>query len=147
MEPALAYLHYVTILLLAACLTVELVLCRPGLGAAQVAVLARIDVLFFAGALGALGTGLARLFWYTKGLAFYLPNPAFHTKMALYVVIAVLSIWPTLRFIRWKRALSQGGPPPAETEVRFVRRIIHIELALLALMPLMAVLMARGTGR
>jgi putative membrane protein len=147
MEATLAYLHYLTILVLAACLTVELVLCRPGLGAAQIGVLARIDGLFFVAALGALATGLARLFWYGKGLAFYLPNPAFHTKMGLYVVIAVLSIRPTLRFLRWKRAVSQGGAPPAEAEVRAVRRIIHIELALLALMPLMAVLMARGIGR
>lgn len=147
MEPALAYLHYLTILLLAACLTVELVLCRPGLGAVQVGVLTRIDGLFFAAALGALATGLARLFWYAKGLNFYLPNPAFHTKMALFVVIAVLSIRPTLRFIRWKRALALEGPPPTDAEVRAVRRIIHIELALLALMPLLAVLMARGIGR
>lgn len=147
MEVTLAYLHYLTILLLAASLTVELVLCRPGLGAAQVGVLTRMDILFFTAALGSLATGLARLFWYAKGLAFYLPNPAFHTKMGLYVVIAVLSIRPTLRFIRWKRALSQGGPPPADAEVRAVRRIIHLELALLALMPLVAVLMARGIGR
>jgi putative membrane protein len=146
-DATLAYLHYLTILVLAACLTVELVLCRPGLGAAQIGVLARIDGLFFVAALGALATGLARLFWYGKGLAFYLPNPAFHTKMGLYVVIAVLSIRPTLRFLRWKRAVSQGGAPPAEAEVRAVRRTIHIELALLALMPLMAVLMARGIGR
>jgi len=147
MEPALAYLHYLTILLLAASLTVELVLCRPGLSAAQVGALARVDVLFFTAALGALATGLVRLFWYAKGLDFYLPNPAFHAKMGLYVVIAVLSIRPTLRFIRWKRALAQGGPPPVDAEVRAMRRIIHIELALLTLMPLLAVLMARGIGR
>jgi putative membrane protein len=147
MEAALAYLHYLAILLLAAALTVELVLCRPGLAPAQVAVLARVDVLFFVAALGALATGLLRLFWYAKGLDFYLPNPAFHAKLGLYVVISVLSIRPTLRFIRWKRQLAQGGPPPLEAEVRAVRRIIHIELTLLSLMPLMAVLMARGIGR
>jgi putative membrane protein len=147
MEVTLAYLHYLTILLLAACLTVELVLCRPGLGATQAGALARIDGLFFLAAMGALATGLARLFWYGKGLDFYLPNPAFLTKMALFVIIAVLSIRPTLRFLRWKRALGQAGAPPAEAEVHAVRRIIHIELALLALMPLMAVLMARGIGR
>ena len=49
--------------------------------------------------------------------------------MGLYVVIAVLSIRPTLRFLRWKRTVDQGGALPAEAEVRAVRRIIHIELA------------------
>jgi putative membrane protein len=146
-EPLLAYLHYLTIMLLAAALTVEMAVCRPGLGPAQVRLLTRIDILFFAAALGALATGLIRLLWYAKGLGFYLPNPAFHVKMTLYVVVALLSIRPTLRFLRWKRVLGQGGPPPADDEVRAVRRLIHLELALLALMPLMAVLMARGLGR
>jgi putative membrane protein len=146
-EALLAYLHYLAIMLIAAALTVELVLCRPGLGAGQARLLARMDVLFFAAALGTLATGLIRIFWYAKGLAFYLPNPAFHAKMALYVVIALISIRPTLRFLRWKRILQQGEPAPADAEVLAVRRLIHLELALLALMPLLAVLMARGLGR
>jgi putative membrane protein len=146
-EALLAYLHYLAIMLIAAALTAELVLCRPGLGAGQARLLACMDVLFFAAALGALATGLIRLFWYAKGLAFYLPNPAFHAKMAFYVVIALISIRPTLRFLRWKRTLQQGGPAPADAEVLAVRRLIHLELALLALMPLLAVLMARGLGR
>src|SRR6266849_6743575 len=36
---------------------------------------------------------------------------------------------------------------PTGDEIASVRRFIHIELGLLALMPLMAVLMARGIGR
>lgn len=66
--------------------------------------------------------------------------------MALYVVIAALSIKPTLTFIRWKRSIDGGGLAPTGAEIGAVRRFIHIELALLALMPLLAVLMARGIG-
>ncbi len=36
---------------------------------------------------------------------------------------------------------------PTGDEIASVQRFIHIELGLLALMPLMAVLMARGIGR
>ncbi len=147
MEPLLAYLHYLAIILIGAFLTAELLLCRPGLGAAQVRLLPRLDVVFFVSALGALATGLLRLFFYAKGLAFYLPNPFFIAKMALYVIIAVLSIYPTLRFVRWRRALAMGGAIPHAAEVAAVRRVLHIELGLFALMPLMAVLMARGIGR
>jgi putative membrane protein len=118
MEPLLAYLH-----------------------------LARLDIVFFVSAIAALATGLLRLFFYAKGLDFYLPNLAFQLKMALYVTIALISIRPTTRFIRWRRAVAAGGPVPAAAEVASVRRLIHVELALLALMPLMAVLMARGIGR
>ena len=76
---------------------------------------------------------------------FYVGNPFFWVKMALYVIIATLSITPTLTFIRWKRSIA--GTAPTGDEIPSVRRFIHIELGLLALMPLMAVLMARGIGR
>jgi putative membrane protein len=146
-EPLVAYLHYLSIVVLAGFLTAELIVCRPGLGPEQVRLLPRLDIVFFAGAILALVTGLLRLFFYAKGIGFYVPNPAFHTKMALYVVIAGISIVPTVRFIRWRRALETGGPPPDHRSVARVRRLIHLELGLLALIPLMAVLMARGVGR
>ena len=144
MEPLLAYLHYLSILLLAGFLTGELLLCRPGLDAAGARRLPKVDVGFFVCALIALATGLARLFL-VKGWGFYTPNPVFWTKMALYVGIALISIRPTLLFIRWGRAAASGVAPPG-VEVATARRCIHIELVLLALMPLMAVLMARGVG-
>ena len=147
MEPLLAYLHYLSVILLRAFLTAELVLCRPPLEPAQVRQLPRLDVVFFGAAILALATGLLRLFFYAKGVAFYLPNLAFITKMLLYVAIAVISIVPTRRFIGWRRALDAGGPGPDATAVARVRRLLHLELGLLALMPLMAVLMARGIGR
>jgi putative membrane protein len=141
MEPLLAYLHYLAILLTASFLTAELLLCRPGLDLAGARRLARVDIVFFGGALVALATGLLRVFLY-KGWAFYAPNPVFWTKMALYVAIALMSIRPTLAFIRW----SRGTTAPPVAEVAGARRAIHAELALLALMPLAAVLMARGIG-
>ncbi|MGH7303166.1 MAG: DUF2214 family protein [Candidatus Rokuibacteriota bacterium] len=145
MEPLIAYLHYLSIILTGGFLVGELVVCRPGLTADQARRLAAIDVVFFASALAALATGLLRLFFYAKGVGFYTDNPVFWAKMALYVIIAVLSIKPTRTFARWKRAA--GGSVPARDEIAGARRIIHIELGLLALMPLMAVLMARGLGR
>jgi putative membrane protein len=146
-EPLLAYLHSLSIMLIAGFLVAELVLCRPGLGPAQARLLGGVDIAFFAAALLALATGVLRLFFYAKGLGFYLPNPFFWTKMALYVAIALISIRPTLAFIRWRRALGRGATGPTEGEVRAARKLIHLELGLLALMPLMAVLMARGLGR
>jgi len=143
----MAYLHYLAIVLLSGFLVAEMVVCRPELGAEQVRLLPRLDIFFFAAALLALATGLLRLFFYAKGVAFYLPNPAFIAKLALYIAIAGLSIKPTLAFIRWRRRLTESGELPAAAEIVSARRMIHVEVALLALMPLMAVLMARGIGR
>ena len=147
MEPLIAYLHYLSIIVLGAFLTAELIVCRAPLGPAQVRQLPRLDIVFFAAALLALITGLLRLFLYAKGVAFYLPNPAFIAKMVLYVAIAAISIVPTRRFIGWRRALDGGGAPPDAAAVSAVRRLLHLELTLFALMPLAAVLMARGIGR
>jgi putative membrane protein len=146
-EPLIAYLHYLSIILLAGFLVGELVMCRAGMTVEQARRLAGIDAVFFAAALAALATGLLRLFFYAKGVGFYAGNPAFWAKMALYVIIALISIRPTRTFLRWKRAAAERGAAPAGDEIAAARRLIHIELGLLALMPLMAVLMARGIGR
>ena len=143
MEPLVAYLHYLSIILTGAFLVAELVMCRAGITSEQARRLAGVDVAFFVSALAALATGLLRLFFYAKGVGFYTGNPVFWAKMALYVIIAALSIKPTRTFTRWKGA----GAAPAVEEIAGARRLIHLELALLALMPLMAVLMARGIGR
>jgi putative membrane protein len=142
-EPLIAYLHYLSIIITGGFLVGELLLCRPGITPDQVRRLPVVDVVFFVSALVALATGLLRLFFYAKGVEFYVANPFFWVKMALYVAIASLSITPTRAFIRWKR----DGGGPSGGEIAGVRRLIHIELVLLALMPLMAVLMARGLGR
>jgi putative membrane protein len=147
MEPLIAYLHYLSIILLAGFLVGELVMCRAGMTTEQARRLAGIDAVFFASALVALATGLLRLFLYAKGVSFYTGNPTFWVKMALYVIIAVISITPTRTFLRWKRTAAERGTAPAGNEIAAARRLIHIELGLLALMPLMAVLMARGIGR
>src|SRR5438093_11940369 len=136
MEPLVAYLHYLAIVLIAGFLVAEMTVCRPSLDAQQVRLLPRLDVVFFGGALLALATGLLRLFYYAKGVASYLPNPFFVVKMALYLTIAILSIKPTTSFLRWRRQLVQSGALPPAAEIAAARRLIHLEVALLALMPL-----------
>jgi len=146
LEPLIAYLHYLSILLTTGFLVGELVMCRPGLTAEQARRLVVIDIVFFATAMGALATGLLRLFFYAKGVSFYTGNPFFWVKMALFVIIASLSIKPTRTFMSWKRTVSAGIGPDGDA-IAGVRRFVHLELGLLALMPLLAVLMARGIGR
>jgi putative membrane protein len=148
MEPIVTYLHYLSMIVIGAFLTVELILCRAALSAAHVRLLPRLDIGYFTAALVALATGLLRVFFYAKGWTFYLSSPFFWVKMALYLAVALISIAPTIAFIRWSRMLGAGAAPlPAPADVARVRRLVHIELGLLALIPLMAVLMARGIGR
>jgi len=146
-EPLVAYLHYLSIIFVGGFLVAELIVCRAGMTIEQAKRLPIIDAVFFGSALATLATGLLRLFFYAKGVSFYTGNPVFWAKMALYVIIAALSITPTRTFLRWKRTATERGAAPAGNEIAAARRLIHIELGLLALMPLLAVLMARGIGR
>ena len=62
-------------------------------------------------------------------------------------MIGVLSIWPTMQFLRWSRTLkTQANFLPSDEERRRARRLVMIEIHLAALLPLLAVLMARGIG-
>jgi putative membrane protein len=121
-------------------------LLRGDLGTADVAALVRSDIGVALSALLALATGLARVFYGAKGAAFYADNPAFWVKLALFVVIALISIRPTLTFLRWRRAARAAGFSVPAVERKSARRLVLVELHLLALLPLAAVLMARGIG-
>lgn len=143
----LASLHHLAAFSLVAILAVEIVLCRPGLDAATVRRLARVDVAFGIAAGAVLFFGFARVLYGVKGPAYYIGNWVFWTKIGIFALIGVLSIHPTLRFLAWRRALV-GDPLalPAPDEVAKVKRLIHIEASLALLLPILGAAMARGYG-
>lgn len=146
-EALLAYAHILSILMAATFLASEASLCRKEwMNAAVVERLARVDMLYGISALLVLATGLARSGWGLKGAAWYWSQPLLHAKVTLFVVIGLMSIVPTLRFLRWRRALRASGALPSEEQVRGTRRLVMIEAHLMVLIPLLAVFLARGVG-
>lgn len=144
LESLLAYLHISALLAVVVFLSSQAALCRPEwINAAAVKRLQRLDLIYLIAAIALLATGLARTWWGIKGSGWYWSQPLLHVKLTAYVVIAGLSLIPTLAFRRWARALPTL---PAPDEVRRVRRWIMIEAHLLMLVPLAAVLLARGVG-
>lgn len=144
-DALLAYLHFVAIFALVWCLAREWLLLRSGAPMLDIDRLARADAHFgmFAGIV--VATGVMRAVWGAKGWSFYAHNPVFHLKIGLFALVGLLSIAPTRLFLRWRRA-RRADPawrvPGAEW--RAARRWLMIELHLIALIPLAAVLMARG---
>jgi len=146
-DALLAWLHYQAIFVLVVLLTAEAVLLRPGMPPAAIPRLARYDRLYAASAIAVLVTGALRLTLGAKGPAFYLANPWFHAKIGLFVVIALCSVPPTVRILRWRRQLRQDSAfAPTLDDIRRTRRWIMIEAHLFVLLPLFAALMARGMG-
>jgi putative membrane protein len=146
-DALLAYFHFSAIFILFAFLTVEAMVLRNPLDASAVRLIARIDLWYFGAAIAVLISGLLRLFLGAKGAGFYSTNPMFHVKIAVFIVIGILSVFPTLQFFRWSKQLkSDAAFAPPETERKRARRLVMFELHIAALLPLFAVLMARGIG-
>lgn len=146
-EALLAYAHILSFLMMATFLASETALCRSEwMNAKAVERLVRLDLLYGISALCVLASGLARTWWGIKGAGWYWSQPLLHAKVTLFVVIGVMSIVPTMRFLAWRRALRADGSLPTPNQVRATRRIVMIEAHLVALIPLLAVFLARGVG-
>jgi putative membrane protein len=67
--------------------------------------------------------------------------------MGLFVLVGLLSIYPTIRFIRWRAQTRQGSAPVLVAgEYEKIMLMLRAELVLLLGMALCASLMARGIG-
>jgi len=147
LEAILAYLHLVAILTMVVFIASEAALCRAEwLNAAVVERLARVDLIYGIAAIGVLATGVARTWWGIKGTAWYWTNPLLHLKLTLFIIVGVVSIFPTLTYLRWRKTLRAGGGLPAEADIRKTRKLVMIQAHLIALIPLAAVFLARGFG-
>lgn len=145
LDAILAYLHFAAIFTLVWFLAKEWTLLRSAIDAIDFKRIANADLGFGLAAVAVLVTGALRVFYGAKGAAFYLHNPVFHVKVALFVVVGLVSIAPTLAFLRWRRAWREDAAfRVALWDVTRVRRFVMVELHLIALIPFAAVMMARG---
>ena len=147
LEAILAYLHILAILTMVVFISSEAALCRAEwLNAAVVERLARVDMIYGISAMVVIATGVARTWWGIKGTAWYWSNPLLHLKLGLFIIVGMISIFPTLTYLRWRKALRSGGTLPSEAEVRKTRRLVMIQAHIIAVIPLVAVFFARGFG-
>lgn len=147
LDATLAYLHFTAIFLLFALLTTQAVLMRAPLDARAIRLLGRIDIFYALSAVVTLLTGMLRLGFGGKGADFHLGAWPVYVKVGLFLAVALISIKPTLEFIRWRRALEHdpAWQLPAHEQAA-MRRLVMIEVHLAALIPVFAVMMARGMG-
>ncbi len=147
LEVLLAYVHLLAILTMVVFLVSEAALCRPEwLNAAVVERLAKVDMVYGIAAVTVLLTGLARTYWGIKGGGYYWSNPLLHIKLTLFVIVGVISIFPTIRFLRWRKNLRATGQLPAEAEIRKTRKLVMAQAHIIPLIVLAAVFFARGYG-
>ena len=140
---SLAVTHHLVAFALLAAVVAELAMVRPGMDAAAVAAVGRIDLGYGVLAGFALALGLARAVYAAKGWDFYAHNLYFWLKLGTFVLIGVLSVPATLNFIQWRRVQNL----PTDAQVSTVRFYLWAELGLFAVLPVCAAAMARGYGQ
>ena len=142
LDLVLAIVHHVLVFSLFGVLFAELVLVRKGVDLPTIARVARIDLMYGVLAGLIIVVGFARAVFAAKGWAYYSHNLFFHLKVGTFVVIGLLSIPPTIAYIRARGA----GAAPSDAQVAGLRRWLWAEMALFALLPAFAAAMARGYG-
>ena len=148
LEAILAYLHILAILTMVVFVSSEAALCRvQWLNAAVVERLATVDRVYGIAAVAVLATGIARTLLGVKGTAWYWTNPLLHVKLTLFIVVGLVSIFPTLTYLRWRKTLRATGALPPAAEVAKTRKLVMVQAHLIAVIPLFAVFLARGFGK
>jgi putative membrane protein len=142
-----AFLHHIAFVVIMLTLSAEMLMLKQALTLASAKKILRYDAISGASAGLILVIGILRVMYFEKGADYYMHSVPFIIKMALFLAIALLSIYPTLTFLKWNKSLKQGVVPElSDAQNRTLRGIIHLELTLLVLMILCAALMAKGIG-
>ncbi len=142
-----AYIHYLGIILCFGSLLFERLTLNVDLSRKQVISMIVADVVYGIAGVAILITGILRVKYFGQGGDFYTSNPVFWIKVGLYVLVGLLSLYPTVTYILWAIPLSKNKLPIIpDTLVQRFRLIITTELVGFATIPFFATLMARGIG-
>lgn len=142
-ELFLRYVHFISIFVIVGSLAAEFVLLKKTITRGELNRLARIDAAYGIAAITLLVAGLTLwLGGYGKPSFFYSQNWIFHLKLTLFVIIGLLSIYPTVFYLKQRK----GDVEEKVTVPAIVHWMLRLELFLLLIIPLLAGLMSRGVG-
>jgi len=142
-----AYIHYLGIIFCFGALLYERIFLKVDLNKKEVINMIVADVIYGIAGLAILITGILRVKYFGQGGEFYLNNPIFWFKVSVYIIVGLLSLYPTTTYILWAIPLSKNELPIiSDNIVKRFKFIISTELVCFAVIPFFATLMARGIG-
>lgn len=142
-ELLLRYIHFISIFTIVGSLVSEHMLLKKELKRSEIDRLAKIDAVYGIAAVTLVAAGLT--LWLTgigKPTVFYTKNWIFHTKLTCFLTVGLLSIYPTIFFVKNRK----GNPDEIVSIPRKIFMMLRMELLLLFIIPLLAGLMSRGVG-
>jgi putative membrane protein len=139
-----AWIHYIGIMLLLASLLGEHLLLKQEMTVSEARAIQTLDIVYGASATVVLVTGIMRMFL-EKGAAYYNHHVAFHILFGIFVIAALISIYPTVIFLRWRNDTSAGrGQQLERSQFKKIQMMVRVEMTLMLLAPLFATWMAHG---
>lgn len=143
----MAFLHHIAAFTLVTALGLEVALFKPPLTATLARRIIITDTVFGISATAVLIIGLLRVFMFEKGAAYYFANAFFLTKLSLFIAAALLSIYPTVVYLSWRKPLRSGlVPEVSATQSKRARMCLMLELTAVVGILFCAPFMARGFG-
>lgn len=143
----MAFLHHLAAFALTAAIIYEHTTFRKDLSLADARRIQRMDIIYGVSAGVVVIVGILRVFYFEKGAPFYAQNWFFWTKMLGFALVALLSIYPTIRFVSWNKFFAKNQAPElSDREVSRIKLILRLELLGIALILFSAAMMARGIG-
>jgi putative membrane protein len=145
MSTLFAFLHHLCAFTLVAAVAIEFTLLRGELTLSSARRLQVADLVLGIAAGALFVIGLLRVFLFEKGAAYYFHSHAFLLKFALFILVGLLSIIPTMEFLSWRSPINAGQVPVMNPKQRQrVITVIHGELTAIVIILLCAAIMARG---
>ncbi|MFK8045631.1 MAG: DUF2214 family protein [Crocinitomicaceae bacterium] len=135
------YLHLLSIIGLFVVLFVEALLIKRKMTKVGVVLMGKVDAFYGLLSVAVLITGTLRLLYFGKGLDYYFCNSLFYIKLGLFLLIGLLSIYPSVIFFKLKKCTEDTL---VLTNYIILRNLIYTEIILLLCIPFLAVLLANG---
>jgi len=138
-EIVFRYIHFIGIMSLASVLVMQHLILSAQVTQQELKKIIFLDVIYGISAMLALIAGLILWLSVGKDASFYSTNWIFHVKLTLFIIMALLSIYPT-KFYRKSQKLDQDVVEMPKMVIMLVR----MQLLLVFIIPLLGVLIARG---
>ena len=141
----MATLHHLSAFTLTACLVYEFIAFSKGLTVEEARRIQRVDLWYGISAGLLVAVGLLRVFFFEKGATFYAANLMFWVKMTFFMIVGLLSIYPTIRYIKWNPILAENRSPViTDAEYKNIRLLLSLEMIGLVFILFAAPAMARA---
>ena len=146
-EIFLAYSHILGILIIFTSLFMENILIGKDMTLRDMKRISKADQWYGIGSIVVLATGFARIYLVGKGSDYYWSHPLFLLKLSLFTIVGLLSIYPTIQFIKIykKRKADEATRFTWDDSSRF-KLMARLQIGILLIIPFLANMIARGMG-